>query len=655
MLWCRSFAVLCAVPAVLSLFVLVYPVSAQDLAMADKSEAIETPDVIVSATKTEVPLSRVASAVEVITGEEMERKRMKTVIEALRQAQGLFAFSQGGPGTLANVRIRGAETKHTLVVIDGVIVNSPTNGAYNFADLTTDNIERIEILRGAQGMLYGADAIGGVITITTKKGTGAPTASAFFEYGSFATLREGASVSGAHGPIDFAFSMSKWDTSGFSAVNYRRGATERDGYHNWQGSGKLGVALPHDGRLEFNFRWIDASNRFDSAFGNTALDVFGARGSNRALMLSGAYFQPITSWWNQKLTIAQNTERQVSFSGTVQRNVATGVISPAFPFESELDIVNRRVEWQHNVQIAEFLLVTAGYQFREEQGDATGFYGAASPNRLISAHAGFAQTQLNLWDRLLLTGGVRQDAYNVFGEATTYKTTAAFLIPESGTKLRATYGTGFRTPTLNDLFFVNSGNPDLRPEKSQSFDAGIDQTFWKDRLVLSATYYRNRFRDLIAFQSVSPACPPTSIFGCPVNINAARTQGWELGLTAKLFSNLEARAQYTMTMSRDLVTSLRLNRRPVDMASLGVTYRPVEQARLNADYRFVGSRNNDVANTPSQKQGSYGVVDLSGSYDLTKNWQVFGRVENLFNEYYEEVLFYGAPIRSVFGGVKFTY
>jgi vitamin B12 transporter len=655
MLWCRSFAVLCAVPAMLSLFVLVYSVSAQDIVVADESETIETPDVIVSATKTEVPLKNVASAVEVITGEEMERKRMKTVIEALRQAQGLFAFSQGGPGTLANVRIRGAETKHTLVIIDGVIANSPTNGAYNFADLTTDNIERIEILRGAQGMLYGADAIGGVISITTKKGTGAPTASAFFEYGSFATFREGASLSGAQGPIDFSFLMSKWDTSGFSAVNYRRGATERDGYHNWQGSGKLGLALPHDGRLEFSLRWIDAINNFDSAFGNSAFDVLGASGTNRALMLSGTYVQPITSWWQQKLTLAQNNERQRSLSGTFFRDVATGSSFSSDQFRSDLEILNRRVEWQHNVRIGEPLLLTAGYQFREEQGDSIGFFGAAQPNRLISSHAGFAQAQLNLVDRLIVTGGVRQDSFNVFGDATTYKTTAAFLIPETNTKLRATYGTGFRTPTLNDLYFVNSDNPNLRPEKSRSFDAGIDQTLWKGRLVMSATYFWNRFQDLIAFQFSDPVCPPSAIFGCAVNINEARTQGWELGLNAKLLSNLEVRAQYTMTMSRDLTTNLRLSRRPLDMASAGITYRPIEQVRVNADYRFVGARNNDVANTPSQKQGSYGVVDLSGSYDLTKNWQVFGRAENLFNQFYEEVLFFGAPIRSVFGGVKFTY
>jgi vitamin B12 transporter len=627
---------------------------------AQPEEPLEVQEVVVSATKTEVPLSHVTSAVEVITGEEMQRKRMKTVIEALRLAQGVFAFSQGGPGTIANVRIRGAETKHTLVVIDGVIVNSPTNGAYNFADLTTDNIERIEILRGAEGMLYGSDAIGGVISITTRRGVGAPTASAFFEYGSFATLREGASVSGKKGPVDFAFTLTKWDTSAFSAVNYRRGATERDGYHNAQGSGKLGVALPHDGRLEFNIRWMHGLGRFDSAFGsptfgNTVLDVFGFEGTNQTLLMSAMYEQRITQSWQQRVTIAQNHEQQETLSGTVQRDVTTGVVTQLTRRRSELDILNRRIEWQHNVRVGEPLLLTAGYQFRQEQGDSTGFYGAGDPTRFIQTHAGFAQAQLNLGDRLVTTGGVRQDHYNVFGDATTYKATAAFLIPETGTKLRATYGTGFRTPTLNDLFFVGFGNPNLRPETSQSFDAGVDQKLWRERLIMSATYFWNRFHDLIAFQSSSPACPPSANFGCPVNINQARTQGWELGVKMKLLSNLDARAQYTMTLSRDVITALRLPRRPVDMASAGITYLPVPQARLNADYRFVGARNDDVANSPSLKQGSFGVVDLSGSYDLSKHWQVFARVENVFNQHYEEVLFYGTPIQSVFGGVRLTY
>lgn len=160
-------------------------------------DLIKTEEVVISPTKTPLPLSQVTSAVEVIRGEELEQKKFKTVVDALRLAQGLAVFSNGGPGTLAQVRIRGAQPKHTLVFIDGTIVNSPTDGTFNFANLTAENIERIEILRGAQSMLYGADAMGGVINIITKKGEGKPSASAFVEYGSFASLREGAQASGA--------------------------------------------------------------------------------------------------------------------------------------------------------------------------------------------------------------------------------------------------------------------------------------------------------------------------------------------------------------------------------------------------------------------------------------------------------------------------
>jgi vitamin B12 transporter len=636
---------------------------------------IETSEVVVSATKTPVPVSHLTSAVEVITGEELERKKIKTVIEGLRLAQGVFASSSGGPGTEATVKMRGAFARHTLVLIDGVIVNSPTTGSYDFSSLMTDNIDRIEILRGAQSMLYGSDAVGGVINIYTKKGTGAPTGSAFLEYGSFASLREGAAVSGAKGLFDFSASLSRWDTSSFSAINYRRGAYERDGFHNWQGSGKLGVSLPRDGRLEFNVRWYNSDVSFDGfADSGAPADVFGARQSNRNLILSGTYDQPITSWWTQKLTLAQANERLQNVSGNTGYNINTGQIitaNPAScfpnfdtcftPFASNLEILNRRLELQENFQVVKQLLVTVGYQFREEQGDASGFYGPAQPNKIISSNAGFAQAQVNLWDRLLVTGGVRQDSYNVFGDATTYRVTAGYLLKETGTKFRGSYATGFKAPTLNDLFFQGFGNPDLKPEKSQSMDLGIDQSFFQDRLQLNAGYFWNRFNNLIQF-IFDPTVCPSSTGACPINVGAAKAQGWELGFKFIIMEGLHLRGQYTYTLTRaydnpttPLGEDKRLPRWPVDQASVGLTYQPIEPVRLTVDYRFVGPRNNDLANTPSQQLSSFNVVNASASYDVTKHWQVFGRVDNLFNTRYEEVLYFGTPIRSVYGGVKFTY
>lgn len=670
----RRFAPCCVVLSALNLAFIHHSASAQDIAKADQSEIIEAREVVVSATKTPVPIGQVTSAVEVISGDELERKKIKTVIEALRLAEGVFASSSGGPGTNASVKMRGAFARHTMVLIDGAIVNSPTDGIFDFSSLMTDNIERIEILRGAQSMLYGSDALGGVINIITKKGSGRTKVGAFMEYGSFASLREGAQVSGASGIVDYSLSLSRWDTSSVSAVNYRRGATERDGFHNWQGSGRVGVSLPKNGRLEFNARWWNSDLHFDDfAFDGNPTDHFGSKQTKRNLIVSGIYEQPITNRWSQKLTVAQANERLLAKNGPTGRNVVTGeTVSPSpncvtftsecfFPFNTDLETLNRRLEWQHNVQVSKELLLTGGYQFREETGDATGFYGNATPNKRIASHAGFAQAQVNLFERLFLTGGVRHDSFNVFGDATTYRLSGGFLIRETGTKWRASYGTGFKAPSLNDLFFQGFGNPNLQPEKSKSADVGVDQSLLDGKLKLGIGYFWNRFENLITNLSVPSAVCPAVTFGfCPVNVASAKTQGWEASFTYELMRGLEFRGQYTMTMTRGYSVpgrpgDTRLPRWPFDQASVGISYQPFDPARINLDYRFVGARSNDTANTKAQTQGSFGVVNLSGTYDVTGQWQVFARVENLLNQQYEEILYFGTPIRSVFGGVKWTY
>src|SRR2546428_4440909 len=628
-------------------------------------------EVVVTATKTPVPVSQLTSAVEVIRGEELEQKKIPMVVDALRLAQGLSVFQSGGPGTLVNVRMRGAQSKHTLVMIDGAIVNSPTDGAFDFANLSVDNIERIEILRGAQSMLYGSDALGGVISIITKRGTGKPTVTSFVEYGSFASIREGTQVSGAKGPFDFAGSLTRWDTSSFSAINFRRGASERDGFHNWQGSGRLGVALPKDGRLDLNLRWWNSRANIDGFAGdNCPADIFDAKQSDRKLVLAWSCEQPLTSWWSQKLTLGRTNEQLGANSGSVGRNLTTGGTITAdpncgfpaplptcfFPFTSDIHILNQRLEWQHNFQVAKPLLLTAGYQFREEQGKSERSFGTQQSHRLISTNAGFIQAQVNVKDRLLATAGFRQDRYNVFGNATTYRVTSGYLSPETGTKLRGSYGTGFRAPTLNDLFFEGANNPDLKPEKSQSYDVGVDQSVINGKLQLSAGYFWNRFRNLIQFPSQPVATCPATTFGfCPQNVALAKSQGWELSFKYAVLQGLDVRGQYTYTVTRDLTTTRRLPRWPVDQASLGLSYQPIQPARINVDYRFVGARNNDASNSPSTQMGSFGVVNVSATYNVTKQWQIFGRVDNLFDKDYEEVLFFGTPTQSVVPVVEFTY
>jgi vitamin B12 transporter len=581
----------------------------------------------------------------------------------------LAVFQSGGPGTLAEVRMRGGTPEQTLVLIDGAIVNSATLGSYNFANLTTDNIDRIEILRGSQGMMWGSDAMGGVVNIITKRGRETPNISAFAEYGSFATIREGATVTGKKGPVDAAATLSRWDTSSFSAINYRRGAAERDGFHNWQGSVKLGVDLPKDGRFEFNFRWMDGITNLDGfafnpvTFASDPADLLGAKTQSKQYVYSGSYMQPITNWWSQRLTLARATESLTTSSGTVERNLVTGAVGVPFALNSEINTTSNRLEWQHDVQIVKPLSVTAGYQFREQLGENLDTLSGTTtlPSKVISSNAGFAEAKLNLWDRLFGTAGIRQDEYNVFGSATTYRATAGYLHKETGTKLRGSYGTGFRAPTINQLFFPDFGNANLKPEKSKGLDVGLDQSLFNDRVLLSVGYFWTRYQNLILAVFDPVACNFTLFGFCAQNIGQARAEGVEASAKVKLvrdqpwIKSLDLQFQYTHTSTENLTdsTHTRLPKWPLNQWSAIVSYQPIEAVRANLEGRFVGQRFNDTSNVDSLPH--FYVWNASLSYDVIKTVQIYGRADNIFNRKYEEVLFFGTPIRSVFGGVRVNF
>jgi vitamin B12 transporter len=624
-------------------------------APVEAAPVVQTEEVVISATKTPVPVSQVTSAVQVITEEDMKKQNIRSVIDALQLAQGVAIFSSGGPGTEANARIRGGSSSQTLVLIDGAIVNSGTLGSYDFSNLRTDNIERIEVLRGAQSMLWGSDAMGGVINIVTKRGQGPLSAGAFLEYGSFASLREGGSLSGKKGVVDYSFTLTRWDTSSFSAVNYRRGATERDGYHNWQGSGRIGVDLPRDGRLDFTMRWMNSDVNLDNLSATAPSDVFGSKSRTQQYVFSGSYEQPITSWWSQKLTLARSQEASLFLPGTLQRNVATGVFSTPFGTPNETRVLSNRLEWQHNLQVTKLLLLTAGYQFREQQGENdTGL-----TNRILSSNAGFAQAQFNLWDRVFATAGIRYDSYNVFGDATTYRFTGGYYHKETDTKLRAGYSTGFRAPSMNELFFPNFGNPNLGPEKNQSMDVGVDQYFLSKQLKFTGGLFWNRYRNLIVTTFDPVFCAPFSTFGfCPQQLGGASTKGWEAGLSYTYSSDrpflksVILQAQYTNTLTRDVETHSRLPRWPTDQWSAMVSYQPIDPLWITVTGRYVGSRFNTTGDR--QTLPAFDVWSLAVSYDVTKQVQAYLRAENLFNEKYEEIASAGTPIRSIFGGLRFT-
>jgi vitamin B12 transporter len=647
-----------------------YPaLSEEGISLAEDPPAQDTQEeeiatmepVVVSATKTPVPISHLTSAVEVITAETIKKRKIKSVPEALRLSQGLMILESGGPGTTATARIRGGNADQTLVLIDGAIMNSGTLGSYNFSNLMVNDIEKIEILRGAQGMLWGADAIGGVINITTKRGEGTPRARTFFEFGSFTSLREGASVSGKQGPIDLSGSLWRWDIAKFSAVNFRRGALERDAYRNWQANMHLGVTLPLDGRIDFTYRWLNGDTLLDNGttFGNGPFDVFSSKATNNQYIYTGSYYQPLTSWWSQKLTLSRAQESNVTLAGTDQRSVVTGETTPVlFNTDSQIDTLNNRIEWQHNFQVVKPLALNVGYQFREQQGEnisPTGF-----PTKIISSNAGFAQAQLSLWDRLFATGGFRQDSYNTFGDATTWRVTGGYLVKETGTKLRSSYGTGFRAPTINQLFFPNFGNPDLQPEKSQSWDIAVEQKLFHQQLFLSAGYFWNRFNNLILAVFDPGACSDISEFAfCAQNIGSANSKGVEanfkltLPSTHRFLKLLELQGQYTYTLTKDLDTGARLPRWPVHSASALLTYQPIHPIVTTIAFRYVGTRFNSTGDREPMPQ--FTVWDFSLTWQVNPNFQAYTRVDNIFDRKYEEVLNFGVPVRSIYFGIRANF
>jgi vitamin B12 transporter len=596
----------------------------------DAGEPVQLGPVVVTATKTDVPLNDVTSSVMVITEEEIQAKKAKTVLELLRDAPGLDVIQSGGPGGTASVSIRGGTPNHTLVLVDGVRVNSPMTGTFDFADLTTDNIERIEIVRGPQSTLYGSDAIGGVVNIITKHGKGAPAFSMSAEAGAYRSFRESAGVTGATPSLDYSLSIARFDTDGFSRADKRNGNTEKDGYGNTTVSSGLGMNLGAVGRLDLTAHYTNAEVDLDGCgFPVCPIDDPNYVQNNQSRFVSARYSRPLTSWWNQELELALNLDELKG------RDPDPVDIFNNYKIETQ----GRHLDWRHHFSIGETDLLTLGYEYQGQQGKEKDTF-----DKTISDSAVYVQNQHQVSNLFSQVVGVRADYNNRFGDEITFKTEAAYRVPVTGTKFRAAYGTGFHGPTLNDLFFPGYGNPGLKPETNESIEGGIEQVFFSDAVSLQGTYFHTRFENLIVFDSA------TSL---PQNIGKATAKGTEVELRISPSKSVTLKTNYTYTGTRNEENDQELPRRPRQKAGAGLNVKPVSSLNLQCDIHFVGRRFEDTAN--NQPVGAYTLVNIAGSFDLTKTVQIFTRVENLLNRKYEEVLGYGTAGRSAYGGLKATF
>ncbi len=595
------------------------------------AESVRLDEVVVTATRTEVQRSQIPASVTVITSKEIEESHAVTVSDILQDVSGLDVVQQGGAGKITSVFIRGAKSEHTLVLIDGIRVNSPTSGGFDFADLTVDNIERIEIIRSPLSTLYGSDAIGGVIQIFTKKAKKS-SASAGFEAGSYGTKKENVSMEVKHDKYDMSLAASHLNTDGFSAS---KAGPEKDGYQNTSISTRLGRTAG-TGRIDLTGHFtvgktdLDAC-KLDSTF--TPYDCDNpAYKQDRRLALAGLRYQsqPV-SGWEQVLSASITKEHLVNSDpdpNGINSTIDTGI---------------RTVDWQNNFKTNDFNRLTVGYEWQNKDGDYKGNF-----NKSFSNNAVYLQDQLGLGSPVQLLAGIRWDNSAIFESALTYRLGITWLQMES-LKWHAQYGTGFKGPTLNDLFWPGAGNINLKPEKSSSLEVGIEKGI-SDSFSLSLNYYQNDFKDLIQWAPIDSS-DPFSLWN-PQNVGHAISSGVEAEMRWAPVTFLQFTGNYIYDDTEDKTNGGYLMRRPLNKfqaeMKIGSANRNIAIHFINEGRRFDSPGNQNPLST-------YNKVDITGAYSMTGNIEVFGRVENLFDKKYEEARGYNTAGSSAYGGVKVSF
>jgi len=614
-----------AVLLVFMFFALPVPIFAQE-----GEDAITMEETVVTASRIEETLKYSPDSVTIITGEEIQKKGKQTVIDVLKDVPGVFIAQNGSSGGSTSIYLRGTNNAHTLIMIDGVRVGDPmsTDGKMSIADLSTDNIEKIEIVRGAQSVLYGSDAIGGVINIITKKGKGKPKFYLSSEGGSFETFREKAGVNGSNDKVNYAASVSRLDMKSVSKADEDLGNTEKDYYHYTNISARADGRISETVRMGFSARHSESSMDYDDGY--TGIDTDEVQDTN-ITTVSTNFDQDIFDWWQHAIKLGiTETKREYTKDGAFN-GLYNGTIKVA--------------TWQHNFFIGEIDTITAGFDYQEEDGDHQGTSSNIT-NKSVNTKSFFVQNKLTPFKGLSFTLGARHDDHQTFGGKGTYKGALAYFFEKTGTKVRGSYGTGFRAPSLYQLY-SSYGDPNLKPEESKGYDAGIDQELFDKKVLLSVTYFHNEIDDLIEYQ--------TSKY---YNIGKVKTEGWETGFSVKPLTWLSFDAHYTYTEAKnedetDANNGKYLRYRPQHAGGASLNIKPLEKLNVNLNAQYVGKRYREKDN--SESMPAYTLYNLVASYDVMEWLKIFGRVENLTDKKYQSVYKYGEPGIGFYGGIKVTF
>ncbi|MEG8040626.1 TonB-dependent receptor [Sphingomonas sp. LR60] len=626
---------------------------AQEAPRPDAAATDTGADIVVAANRAPVDADRVTASVTVLDKAAIDRAQDLSVADLLLRTPGVSLSRNGGYGTSTSLRIRGAEADQTVVVIDGVKINDPSSpgGGYNFANLLIGDASRIEVLRGPQSILWGSQAIGGVVNIVTPLPTAALEGSIDLEGGSRETVSARAALGGTTGPLAWRVGAQSFTTDGISAL---KAGTERDGYTNQNVQARAVLTIAPGISADLRGSYANGRNDFDGFSGDTPeygltrefvgyaglnIDLFDARLRNR---FGYGYTDTDRDNYNpdqveQTQTFAAlGRNHRLEYQGTL---ALTKGVDAVFGVENEVS----RFSTASSDFVAPYALGTPA----RGRAELTSFYG---------------QLNVSPFDGLTLNGGVRHDDHSRFGTQTLFAGGANWVLP-TGTVLRASYSEGFKAPTLYQLF-SEYGNQALNPERAKGWEAGAEQRFMDGRFALGGTYFERRSRDQIVYTGCNPGTTdplcfvPGSTteqrFGYYQNVARAFARGVEAVARAQVGEHLSLDGNYSWVLSEDRSPGRTfgnwLPRRPRDTANVAATYTFAESGSFGVAARFAGTSFDNASN--ATRLGGYTLVDLRGELPLSSNVRLFARVENLFDERYETIARYGTLGRSVYAGLR---
>ncbi len=562
------------------------------------AEQLDLNEVVVTASRTPQPRESVIADVTIIESDEIQSAGQSTLVELLAQQPGIEITSSGGAGTISSVFMRGTNSGHVVVLIDGMRVDSATLGSTAFENLPLGQIGKIEILRGPATSLYGQDAIGGVIQIFTKKGEGSIKPYASLGYGTYNTKRADAGVSGDINNTRFALNVSSLDTRSFSAINTKnKDYNDKDPNRNLAFSGNISHLIEPGHEIGFQFLHSAGHVHFDNSFNGSNFDSQSDSTQYSYALFSNNQF---TDFWLSKVRIGEGADESRTLD---EFSVTGGDFYKTRQFQ---------INWQNDFKLPVGVL-TLLYDGLEQRVNST----AASYDVKKRTNDGLVASYLLNKDAHSFQASIRRDNNSQFGGKTTGNIGYGFsFTPEW--RATASYGTAFKAPSFNELYFPFFGNPNLKPEQSRNIEASL--RYQTSGTAASATVYRNKINNLIGLDSAFNV----------LNINKASIEGLSLSISQRL-GNFNLAANVDFQAPEDDNTGNLLVRRANRHASANLSYNWGDW-RFGAETIASSIRYNDATN--STILNGYAIINATADYKFSKDWSVQARANNILDKKY---------------------